>query len=322
MTADLRSTLDVELDSLAPPSPLSGVAIAALGRRRLRRRRLGGVLGAVAGIAVVSVLAAYALGAGTSVPTADGPPGVELPSIDPDMFYEWVPTASAQSQETVPIADALWDALSAIEGLSVRVEGPDGATPVQSRADFPELTRSEFGLVETSPDGVAKATGHVEPVYETAGSIELLRDGVPLMRLKVQMFPAGGYLTVAPPGMEPQPGRNTTGVPVPYVSPNCAFAGITYLHQAVHYISCDEQALPGGESAVAADAMVEGIDGPDFRVVNAVRYLANGDAAVITLVSDGDAPYGELVYGDSREVVLSPDRLTAIIASLPAIPVV
>ncbi|GIG67265.1 hypothetical protein [Phytomonospora endophytica] len=311
MTRDISSIVDAELDAIAPPSPLSGPALAATGRRSIRRRRLAGILGGVALIAAASVLAATTLGGTPPVsPASDTQPSFPLPELDPSVTYDWGHYFDKATPETERLTAALWERLSALEDIEVFVSS-DGGDPVaaENLADLPAITRADNHLFEDRPEGRWQ-TGHIEPVYEMYGRGEVLltHDDLPQMRLLVQMYPKDGYLAVAPAGAE----AGSVSMPVPYLQPNCA--GLDDEVYAIAY-ECPQPSTEDGDRTFALQYHFadETADAGRYGL-RVIRYFANGNALVLTL--------GGIVHFGDWEPVMSAEELTALALSLPAVPVI
>jgi len=316
MTRDISSIVDGELDAIAPPSPLSGPALAATGRRGLRRRRFAGLLGGVAVIAAASVLAVTALG-GTppESPASDVQPSFPLPELDPSKTYDWEYASDEATPETERLTAALWERLSALDGVEVlaldrgtgHVAAPE---TVEDLADFPPITRADNKLLEDGPEGRIE-TGHVQPLYEMygVGRVVLSRPGAAKMQLLVEMYPKGGYLAEAPDGV----GADQESMPVPYLQPDCEGLG-GEVYAIAH--DCSEPRTEGRDSIFELQYVVgDATPTADMHGLRVVRYFANGNALVITLA-------GLVPSGEQAEPVLTGEALAELARSLPAVPVI
>ncbi|MEV0647664.1 hypothetical protein AB0I28_20585 [Phytomonospora sp. NPDC050363] len=318
MTAgDFRSMVEAELDETVPPEPLDGPAIAAMGRRSIRRRRLGGALSALAALAAITVAAGLVVGGPGGTDTAG-----DLSSLPPKATYWWQYGEPETTPQSVAMTQALWGALSAIDGFEF---GLSGNTPYLEPEDFPSLHRLEAQLWDDTdprhdePD--EDRVGPQVPVYTFDHDIYLMvsTPGTAAMSLDVRVLPSGSYLR------QPPFERSFKDVPYPvdpYVEPYCVDWDLPDVDSGadlrVEY-TCERTALESGEELLRAEAEVRPGPGTGAgagwlrRTV--VVYTAAGDAVMLSGLGSPAGPDTGL-SGSALDL----DQLTAIASALAAVP--
>lgn len=303
MTSDLRSTMDAELDAIAPPSPLNGVAIATLGRRRLHRRRVAGALSGLAATVALAVVAVQMLGAAT-VPVASG-----LASLPPKDTYWWYYGEPQTTDYSSALTAALQRELGALPDATFGLNADEGDLRA---SEIPPIQRFDAQLADDSSDD--ERVGPVVPLYRLpeATLLYVMTPGTDAVAMVVRVLPSGSYLRESP--FE----ATDEGPPMPvdpYVEPYCADWSNSDPDPALSISvdhDCVRSTLDTGETMLVDSARTSSeTTDPLWMNETVVLYTLTGTAVVLNASSTG---------GEENPAV-DLDRLVAIAKALAAVPV-